>query len=74
MNNRPFLLRPTLRGMSARTLLASRVGTQSTLPTGAMGPGDSGLVPLGGAEPPAATVGAPNGRPTASSRSGTASS
>ncbi len=74
MNNRPFILRPTLRGMSARTLLAWRVGTQSTLPTGSLAPGDSGLLPLSGAEPQISAAGAPQARPTASSRPGTASS
>lgn len=31
MNNRPFLLRPTLRAMSARSLLAWKTGTQAHL-------------------------------------------
>lgn len=31
MNNRPFILRPTLRGMSARSLIAWKVGTQGHL-------------------------------------------
>ena len=31
MNNRPFILRPTLRGMSAPTLLAARAGVQRNL-------------------------------------------
>jgi hypothetical protein len=32
MNNRPFILRPTLRAMSARSLLAWRHNTQAALP------------------------------------------
>jgi hypothetical protein len=31
MNNRPFILRPTLRAMSARSLLAWKTGTQAHL-------------------------------------------
>jgi hypothetical protein len=32
MNNRPFILRPTLRAMSARSLLAWRHNVQASLP------------------------------------------
>jgi hypothetical protein len=32
MNNRPFILRPTLRAMSARSLLAWRPNVQASLP------------------------------------------
>jgi hypothetical protein len=32
MNNRPFILRPTLRAMSARSLLAWRQNVQASLP------------------------------------------